>query len=231
MKKITKKIIAIIPARGGSKRIPRKNIKILAGKPLISYTIDAAKRSKLISRVFVSTEDKEIAGISKKCGAEIIDRPKKIAGDNISEKPVLDNVIEYLKKEEDYQPDIIIYLQPTSPLRNLNDIDEAILLFLRNKADSLVSVYEQSPYWCLKIKKDHLEPVFSWKYFKMRSQDLPRSYMPNGAIFISTPKALRKNKSFYCHKMLPYIMPRERSIDIDYEIDFKLAELILKAKK
>jgi len=227
-----KKILAIIPARGGSKGLPRKNIKNLAGKPLIAWTIESALKSRYLDRVIVSTEDKEIAKIARRYGAEVIERPKKLATDKAETIKVIFHVLRSLKKEN-YTPEIIILLQPTSPLRSMNDVDKAIEYFLKNGCESVVSVYEfeHSPYWTFEIKKRYLTPIFGWKYFKIRRQDLPKIYIPNGAIFIADVEILEKYKSFYTHKTLPYIMPVERSVDIDNEIDFKLAELILQNKK
>ena len=224
-----KRILAIVPARGGSKGIPRKNIKFLAGKPLIAYTIRVALESKYLDgKVFVSTEDKEIAKISKKYGAKIVKRPQKLATDNISSIDVVLHALKFLKKEEG-EPDIAILLNPTSPLRTATDIDKEIELFLRNKCESVIGVCEsESSYWALKIKKGFLIPVFGKKYFETRRQDLPKVYIPNGVIFISTPKILNKYKTFYTNKILPFIMPLERSVDIDNEIDFKLVETIIK---
>ena len=220
---------AIIPARGGSKGIPKKNIKPLRGKPLISYSIEHAKKSKYINKVVVSTEDEEIAEISTEYSAEIIERPKELAKD---ESPTIDAIFHALAvlKTENYNPDIIILLQPTSPLRNAEDIDNAMELFLNSGCESVVSVceVEHSPYWSLKIEDNHLKPIFGEKYLEMRRQDLPKVYMPNGAIFISTPENLRKYKSFHCPKTIPYVMPLERSVDIDKEIDFMLAELLMR---
>jgi CMP-N-acetylneuraminic acid synthetase len=226
-----KKILAIIPARGGSKGIPRKNIKLLSGKPLMTYTIEVALKSKYLDRVIVSTDDKEIAKISKKYGAEVIKRPKILAIDRAKTIDVIFHLLSVLKKEK-YDPDVIVLLQPTSPLRIVKDIDNAIELFLKNKCESIISICESghSPYWSFKIKSGYLTPILGRKYFKQRRQGLSKSYIPNGAIYISTPKNLFKYKSFYTNKILPYIMPLERSIDIDNETDFKLAELILKKK-
>ena len=227
-----KKVIAIIPARGGSKGLPRKNIKNLAGKPLIAWTIELALKSRYLDRVIVSTEDDEIAKISKKYGAEVIKRPKKLATDKTETIDVIFHVLRTLKKEN-YTPEIIILLQPTSPLRSADDVNKAIEYFFKNECESVVSIceFEHSPYWAFKIKRRYLTPIFGWKYFKIRRQDLPKAYIPNGAIFIAAVKTLEKYKSFYTHKTLPYIMSVERSIDIDSEIDFKLAELILQNKK
>jgi CMP-N,N'-diacetyllegionaminic acid synthase len=225
-----KKIIGIIPARGGSKGIPRKNIKILAGKPLIAYTIEAALKSKYLDRVIVSTEDKEIAQISKKYGAEVIKRPKKLATDTARIIDVIFYLLKILKREEKYIPEIVILLQPTSPLRTSNDIDKAIDIFLKNKCESVISVCETTPflYLAFKIAKNYLRPIFSKKYFTQRRQDLTKVYIPNGAIYISTPKNLLKYKGFYSKKTLPYIMPVSRSIDIDTREEFKIAEICLK---
>jgi len=222
------KILAIIPARGGSKTIPRKNIKLLNGKPLIYYTIKESIKSKYLGRIIVSTEDKEISEISKKCGAEVIERPEELAKD---ETPTIDVIFHVLQvvKAENFEPGAVVLLQPTSPLRNVQDIDNAIELFLKNDCESVVSVceVEHSLYWSFEIENRYLKPIFGGKYLNMRRQDLPKVYTPNGAIYVSTPEILRKYKSFYCSKTIPYIMPPERSVDIDNEIDFMLAELLM----
>jgi len=152
MKK-NKKIIAIIPARGGSKGIPWKNIRKLAGKPLIAHTILAAKNSKLIDRIFVSTEDKEIARISKKYGAEIIKRPKKLARDFVPTAPVLKQGVEWLGKKENYKPDIVVYLQPTDIFRKKGLIDKTINKLLENpNLDSVFVAYPTHKDFWQKIK-------------------------------------------------------------------------------
>jgi len=226
------KIIGIIPARGGSKRIPKKNIKLLGGKPLIAYSIEAALKSKYINRVIVSTEDREIAKISKKYGAEVIKRPIELAKDDSSTTEVIKHTITTLNENEKYFPDIVVLLQPTSPLRKVEDIEKAIELFLNNECKSVVSVckYRENPYWSLKIEKGYAKPVFGWDYFLKRSQDLPRVYTLNGAIFITTVKNLFKYNGFFNDKICLYIMPVDRSIDIDEEVDFKFAGLLLKSK-
>jgi len=221
-------IVAIIPARGGSKGIPRKNIKQLFGKPLIVWTIEHAKKSRYIGRITVSTEDKEISEISKKYGAEVIERPEELAKD---ETPTIDVIFHVLRVQaENFEPGLVVLLQPTSPLRNAQDIDNAIELFLKNDCESVVSVceVEHSLYWSFEIENRYLKPIFGGKYLNMRRQDLSKVYTPNGAIYVSTPEILRKYKSFYCSKTIPYIMPPERSVDIDNEIDFMLAELLMR---
>ena len=221
--------LAIIPARGGSKGIPKKNIRLLAGKPLIAYTIEAALKSKYIDKVVASTEDEEIAEVSRKYGAEVIKRPEELAR---AESPTIDAIFHALEvlKTENYTPDIVILLQPTSPLRNAKDIDNAVELFLDSDCGSVVSVceVEHSPYWSFKIEKGHLKTLFEEEYGRMRRQDLPKVYSPNGAIYVSTPEILHNYKDFYCNYIIPYIMPIERSVDIDNEVDFMLAELLVK---
>jgi CMP-N-acetylneuraminic acid synthetase len=223
------KILAIIPARGGSKRLPRKNIKILNGKPLISYSIEAASKSNYINKIVVSTDDYEIKNISKTEDLEIVDRPKELAKDDSSTFDAIKHSLDVLE-EQDYVPDIVVLLQPTSPLRTTEDIDNSIELFIENDCNSVISVceFEHSPYWSLRIENKYLKPNFGQKYFTMRRQELPDLYLPNGAIFISKVDDLMKLKSFYGKKILPYIMPSNRSIDIDTELDFKLIELILR---
>lgn len=221
---MTQDILAIIPARGGSKRIPKKNIKLLRGKPLIAYTIDAATQSKELDDFIVSTEDKEIDRIVKKFGARVVKRPKELATDWAK---TIDVFLDVLRIEN---PDVVVCLQPTSPFRTAEDIDGAIKTFKKGKCESVISVYEAEPNhtWLMKIKDKYLKPVFGNKYLKARSQDLAKMYIPNGAIYITTPDLLRKYKSFYTSKILPYVMPIERSIDIDTIGDWKKAEQILK---
>ncbi|HWR27323.1 MAG TPA: acylneuraminate cytidylyltransferase family protein, partial [Candidatus Thermoplasmatota archaeon] len=176
-------ILAIIPARSGSKRIPKKNIKMLYGKPLLAYTIDSVKNSCHVTRFVVSTEDNEIAKISQSYGAEVIIRPPELARDESPTEDVIINVLEQLKNKEQYSPDIIILLQPTSPLRTTDDIDGAIKTFLASSGDSLISVteYGHTPYWAFRIEKGFLKQEFTLGPLK-RSQDLPTLYRPNGAI-------------------------------------------------
>ena len=164
-------ILAIIPARGGSKGIPRKNIKLLAGKPLIAYSIEAAIKSEFVNRVIVSTDDDEIEQISIKYGAEVIIRPKKLAEDD---SPTIDGIIHALNilEKTGYLPDIVVLLQPTSPLRTQDDVDNAIIYYLKNKDkyDSLISIceFDHSPYWSLKVDNGNLKPNFGEEYFNTK---------------------------------------------------------------
>ncbi len=224
-----RKILAIIPARGGSKSIPRKNVKLLAGKPLIAHTIHAAVKSKYLDKIIVSTDDQEIAQVSKKAGAGVLDRPKELAQDHSLTQGVVEHALAYLAKVEKYKPDVFLILQPTSPMRTTKDIDDAVELFLKNTCDTLVSVSEaaHAVYWSFMVSGKYLKPMFGPKYLKKLRQDLPKAYITNGAICISTPASLLKYKSPYGKKIFPYVMPHERSIAIDDHVNFKLTEILI----
>lgn len=223
-----KKILAIIPARGGSKGLPGKNIKKFGGRPLIARTIEPAKKSKYISRVAVATDAKDIARVSKKYGAEVVSLPKNLTTDTSPVSGAVLFSLDWFKKQGETF-DLLVLLQPTSPLRNAQDIDQAIETFLKGRGRSLVSVTESDhpPYWMFKIEK-YLKPLFSAKYLKMRKQDIPETYRPNGAIYVLPVKTFLKHKKFYVGKVTPYIMPTLRSVDIDTLTDFLYAELLFK---
>jgi CMP-N-acetylneuraminic acid synthetase len=225
------KFLAIIPARGGSKGIPRKNIKLLKGKPLIFYTIKAALDCKKIDRVVVSTEDKEIAMISLKLGAEVpCLRPKQLAADKAPTLPVLQHMVDFLNKKENYHPDAVLTLQPTSPLRTKKHLDEAIDIFLKDKkADSLVSVvkvpHNMVPESIMRLKGGYLEDYFAGKTV-LRRQEKPTYYARNGAaIYITKTKKLKN----YIRggKVLPYFMSKLESVDVDDLEDWKLVEKLI----
>jgi len=227
-----KKILAIIPARGGSKGLPRKNIKPFLGKPLIAWTIEAALKSSYLDEVIVSTEDKEIAQISLQYGAKIpFMRPKELAKDDTPTIDVILHTLQELEKEGKTY-DVVVLLQPTSPLRDKKDIDDAIKLFFETKALSLISVYEMPhpPFWVFRERNGFLEPYFK-ELFDKRRQELPKTYMPNGAIFIAYSDVLKQKKSFVTEKTAMFLMPLEKSVDIDSETDFKIAEYLLQTLK
>lgn len=228
--KAKKRILAIIPARGGSKKLPGKNIKLMAGRPLIAYTIEAALKSGYIDRIIVSTDDEKISEVSKKYGAEVIKRPEHIATDNAKMTDVIFHALEILEKER-YFPEVVILLQPTSPLRTTGDIEKATEFFLKNKdnCELVMSVcrIKSSAYWALKMEGNYLKPLFDYNYLADENQELSPIYIPNGAIYVSTPEIIRKHKTIHSSKILPYFMPGYKSIDIDDESDFKSAENFL----
>ncbi len=226
-----KKIIAIIPARGGSKRVPRKNIKPLAGKPLIFYAINAALKSKYLDRVIVSTDDRKIAKVAEKFGAEIpFLRPKELATDRAKSIDVLKHAVRFLEEKENYKADIIVLVQPTTPLVLPEDIDKTIEKLIKARANSCVTMAEigERPEWMYKIGKNGKAKLF-WeqKIQKTRSQDLPKIFRLNGAVYaVKRDVLMKKNKILDNKNLTAIIMPRDRSIDIDEPVDFKIAEAI-----
>jgi CMP-N-acetylneuraminic acid synthetase len=221
-------VLGIIPARGGSKGIKRKNIYLLSGKPLIAYTIEAALKSKKISKVTVSTDDLEIAQIAKKYGAEVpIMRPEELAKDDSPGILSLFHMVEYLENTGT-KIDIIVTLQPTSPLRTNRDIDAVIDKLISTNSDSVISVNEvkQTPYLMFRVENDRLKPFFG-EEMKINRQALPKVYSLNGAIYATKRDVLMKQRTVYGEDIRPYIMPEERSIDIDTLFDTKIAEMIL----
>ncbi|SHK01229.1 acylneuraminate cytidylyltransferase family protein [Tepidibacter formicigenes] len=229
-------ILAIIPARGGSKGVPRKNIKNFNGKPLIAWTIEAAKKSKYVSKVLVNTEDKEIAQISKEYGADIpFLRPENLAQDDTPTMDVIIHTIKKLKENSNYNPDYILLLQCTSPLRNENHIDEAVELIINKKVDSIISVteVEHTPFWMKKIDNNgHLQDFIAYDKKKLtRRQDFPKLYRLNGAIYIAKTDKLLEFKDFETNRTIPYVMDRVSSIDIDSLEDFNIAQFYMKNLK
>jgi len=222
-----KTFLAIIPARGGSKRLPRKNILPLAGNPLIAWTIEAGKKSKYIDEIYVTSDDDEILKISKEFGANTIKRPKELASDTALTFDAIKHVLENIDTQYDY----IVLLQPTSPLRNEKHINEAIEFLFSKNADAVISVCEteHSPLWCNTLPEYRSMQRFLREDIKnKRSQDLPKYYRLNGAIYICDREKLLKEKSFFLKEnIFAYIMDRESSIDIDEEIDFKLVEILM----
>lgn len=224
-------MIAIIPARGGSKGVPNKNIRNLAGKPLIAYTIEAALKSEVFERVIVSTDSREIADVSRKYGAEVpFMRPDNIAGDSVSSDDVILHALDFFKDQKiDYFE--VCKLQPTSPLRNETHICEAYELMHTQKKDFLVSICEcdHSPLWCGTLGEDQcLDNFIPDEVKRACRQQLPQYYRLNGAIYMANTKAFQNNKSFLGKNSIGYIMQKENSVDIDSEIDFEFAELLLR---
>jgi CMP-N,N'-diacetyllegionaminic acid synthase len=227
------KILAVIPARGGSKGMPRKNVRLLCGRPLIAYTIEAALSSKLIDRVVVSTEDEEIAEISQKYGAEVISRPIELAQDDTPSLPIHQHAIGHLEEMEGYRPKIIVILQPTSPLRLVEDVDRAIEGFLNGKCDSIASVCEvEHPLqWMYTLEGGRLKPVIKEGENVTRRQDAAEVYRLNGAIYVTSRDMIMKENRVLGRDIGTYIMPLERSVDIDTELDFTLAGLLMKERE
>ncbi len=221
-------MIAIIPARGGSKALPGKNIKNLHGKPMISYTIDAAKESKYITEVIVSTDDEEIKKIAVANGAICpFMRPDELASDDAMAVDNYIYTIERLCNEYSYKINDFVVLQPTSPLRISADIDRAIAMFLDMKADSVISYVEEShPVVWHKYLNDKggFESIFDETL--ANRQDNRVSYYPNGAIMVFSYELI-KTRRYYSDKSYASIMPKSRSVDVDCIDDFEYAEYLL----
>lgn len=222
-------MIAIVPARGGSKGLPGKNIKPLNGKPLIAYTIEAALQSKYITDVIISTDDEEIYRIALAHGAkDTFLRPDVLATD---ESLAIDNYIytlDRLEKEFDFEIDAFMVLQPTSPLRTVVDIDGAVELFIEKQADSVISYCEEHHpiAWHKYINEaGQLESIFDDDTLKNRQAIRP-SYYPNGAIYVFKSSLIR-NGRYYSDNTFPYLMPRRRSVDIDTMEDFEYAQFLM----
>ena len=226
------KIIAVIPARGGSKEIPRKNIKKLCGKPLIGYTIETALETDIFDRIIVSTDDLEIASVSEKYGVEVpFMRPKYLSGDNVPILPVIQHVINELKKEH-YEPDIVTILQPTNPFRKSEDIVRAINKIIERNVDCVVSLSEvsQHPFRMRKMLYDRPLPLFAVGQKKLyaQRQDLPTIFMMDGAIQVSRTKTMMNSKNFYSEDVCGIEIDKISAFDIDTHFDFSIAETILK---
>lgn len=223
-----KKVLAIIPARGGSKRLPRKNVLSLAGKPLIAWTIEAAINSQIFDEIVVSTDDKEIAETSTIYGAKVpFIRPVNLACDTAKSIDVIKHTLEWFQDNNIYFTDVVL-LQPTSPLRNEEDIKCAYNLYNLRGASSVISVCEvdHPSAWANRLDESLSMDNFVKKLEK-RSQGLDREYRLNGAIYIWKVEKLLEQSSTIIMPSFASIMPRSRSIDIDEEIDFKIAQAIM----
>jgi N-acylneuraminate cytidylyltransferase/CMP-N,N'-diacetyllegionaminic acid synthase len=230
-----KKILAIIPARGGSKGVKNKNIRLLSDKPLICWIIDAARKSKYINKIIVSTDDTKIKDVCCNTGVQVIDRPKELAQDD---SPTIDAILYTLEqlKLSDYMPDYVLLLQCTSPFTTDIEIDGAIEMFAENedRTDSVISVIreEYPPYWLKRITGNGVIKDFL-QYDKVkynRRQDFETLYKLNGSIHIAKPENILKNRGFMSNNSIAFIMDNSKAIDIDTEEDLKYAEFIMKNK-
>jgi CMP-N,N'-diacetyllegionaminic acid synthase len=224
-------VLAVVPARGGSKGVHRKNLRLLKGKPLIEYTLQTSLASKYISRLIVSTDDPEIASFSRSLGVEVpFMRPAALASDTASQMDVVLHALEYFQRTNGILYDIVLLLQPTAPLRIVDDIEGALDLLFTAQADSVVSfnlVEHNHPYYMYKITDGNPKPLFEIPVGVTRRQDFPPIYIRNGAIYAARSSLLIEQRTFYGKDMRAYIMPSNRSINIDTELDFALAEVFL----
>jgi len=227
------RILAVITARGGSKRLPGKNIRPLAGKPLLAWTVDAAKACGTpLHGIVLSTDAEDIAAVGRACGAEVpFMRPAELASDTAGSLEVVQHAVSFMEQRDGVNMDWVLLLQPTSPLRTGGDIAAAIALAASTDCDSVVSVTEMPvhPVFAKKIDADGwVQPFGDVVPEAIRRQDAtPASYYYNGAIYLTHRDTLMEKKSFYGARILPYIMPPERSVDVDTALDFRLAEVMV----
>jgi len=232
------RILGITLARGGSKSIPRKNIKPIAGVPLIGYTIDEALKSKLITRYIVSTDDEEIQQVAIKCGAEApFLRPSEFSTDKASSVAALQHAVNWIEKQEDVKYDYVVELMCTNPMKTVEDIDASIEKLISTKADSVIAVHILEDHHPARIKKivdDKIVDFCIKEIPESRRQDLnPDAYIRSGSIYaLKRDYLMTDGRRYGSDNSRPYILPPERSVNIDTEIDFLIAELLLeKANK
>jgi len=225
-------ILYLVLARGGSKGVPRKNLALAGGQPLIAWSLRAASESRHHGRVLVSTDSQEVMSVAREFGAETpFIRPSNLASDTATSLDAAVHCLCWLKEHESYEPDILVLLQPTSPLRTSLDIDLAIDMALEKNAKAVVSVATAGchPYW-MKTLNDQGQLV-NWAATVpsiVRRQDLPTVYGLNGAIYVVKPKVLLEEQTWYPDPTYPYVMPFQRSLDIDTPWDLHVADLILR---
>jgi len=219
-------VVAVIPARGGSKGILRKNVQPLAGKPLIVYSIEQARQSRCVTETVVSTDDDEIAAVSEAAGAVVVRRPVEISGDYASSESALIHAVQSLSGRGGVLPDLVVFLQCTSPLRRTGDIDGAVRTLLEQGADSLLSVSPSHRF----LWTENADGAHSLNYDfrnRPRRQDMQPQYVENGSIYVFRPQALLDTGNRLSGKIALYKMDEEAAVDIDSLLDMKLAEMLL----
>ena len=227
-------ILLVIPARGGSKGVPRKNIRELGGKPLIGWTIDAAIKSNITRNIFVSTEDSEIAGISEAFGAQVIKRPVELAQDESKTVDVVKHAISTVEGKSESKFEYIFLLQPTCPLIESSDISLALSVLMNSCARSLISVYkveDAHPARMYRNENNRLKSIAEGVYGGMRRQELPDIYHRNGAIYACERSVIFNENALWDSSPVPLVMPKTRSINIDDEHDLVIAKALMLLRK
>ncbi len=225
---MSQQILAIIPARGGSKGIPRKNIHFLAGKPLLAHSIEAAQRTPSITRVAVSTDDEEIGVVTTQYGAEVIWRPAEISGDNASSESALLHALSFLEENENYTPDILVFLQCTSPLTLSVDIEGTIQTLIREDADCALAVTPFHYFLWQSDDQGNTSGINHDKSKRLLRQEREPQYLETGAVYVMRADGFRKMKHRFFGKTVMYPMPHERTLEIDEPVDFKIAEMLVR---
>src|SRR3989344_1482876 len=232
------KILGIIPARGGSKSVPRKNIKKLAGKPLLFYVLSAAKKSHFLTDLVVSSEDSEILAVAERYGGKevVLKRPKNLARDDTPDVPVLQHAVRAMENKKKIRYDIVVMLHATTPLLRTEDIDGCVEKLIKTGADSVVSVYKVNDANPIKMKKivgGKLLPYVDGfnEDTTIRRQDLPPVYRRNAGIYVSKRKIIMEDGKVWGKDVRPFLMPEERSVDINGLLGFYFAEAAIKFLK
>jgi CMP-N,N'-diacetyllegionaminic acid synthase len=215
-----REVLAIIPARGGSKRVPGKNLAPFEGKPLLAHSIEDALGAALVTRTVVTTDDAEIKKVALKFGAEVIDRPAELATDSSTSESALVHVMDTLRDRDEYEPDLVVFLQCTSPAREPADIDEAIRTLDRENADSVLSVARFDKYiW--RPGSDSASPINYDFRRRWRDQEFPPQYMENGSIYVFKPSILRENNNRLGGRIALFEMAQSKAFQIDHAEDFQ----------
>ena len=225
------KVIAIVPARGGSKSIPRKNIKLFNGLPLMAYSIAAGLQATTVDRVIVSTDDPEMAEVARRFGAETpFLRPKELAEDSTTDLPVMEHCLRWLRENEGYESDVVVHLRPTSPIRPRGLVDEAVRLLLADPdSDSVRGVIPsgENPYKMWKLGNPYMIPLMAWEFpepYNMPRQKLPATYWHTGQIDVIRTATIDNKKTVTGDKVTPLILDPLFAVDIDHEFDWERSE-------
>ena len=224
---MSQEVLGIIPARANSKRLRKKNLQMLCGKPLLQWSIEAALHCRHITRTVVTSDGEDILELAESPGAETIRRPAELATDTADSLGVIKHTVDYLSQKDGYRPDILVLLQPTSPLRTSEDVDLAMTLYLDTKATAVISGYEleRNPVREFLLSPDgRLNAIIDDSYPFAPRQDLPRAFRPNGAIYIINTHLFKKTGSLLTDRTMPFYMAKEASIDIDEMEDLVAAE-------
>jgi len=225
-------VLAVIPVREGSKRLPGKNVADLGGKPLLAHSIEQAQQARNVDKHVVSTESNEFKRVAKEHGGTVpFDRPQELATDDATNKEVLKHALDWYSDQGEVF-DVVCMLQVTSPFRTADDIVGAVQTLRKSDGNAVVSTtkYDTPPFWAVSTddSSEYIRPYFGEEYLwsKTQTQSVPTLYHPNGAIYAIEVKAFREHMNFYTDRTLEYRMPRERSVDIDKPFDLKLARAL-----
>lgn len=224
------KNVAIIPARGGSKGVPRKNVKLLAGKPLLAHTIEQALLAKTIDRVVVSTDDGEIEQVARRYGAQVVQRPADISGDQATSESALLHVLQFLDESENIQPELVTFLQCTSPLTLAADIDGTVQALRNQNADTAVAVTDFHYFIWQQNQAGNLSGINHEAAVRLRRQDREPQYLETGAVYVMRTAGFQQHRHRFFGQIAMYAMPPERCLEIDEPVDFEIAEMLLRKR-